>query len=73
MLAQVLLRARQYGINTTSFRIGQITGNADNGAWALTDWVPIMIKSSITMGHLPSTPGVSRYRGIGRLRLYKAD
>jgi len=44
------------GLHTTSFRIGQITGGP-NGSWATTDWVPILVKSSIALGALPSTHG----------------
>ncbi|KAF7340994.1 Acetyl-CoA synthetase-like protein [Mycena sanguinolenta] len=42
------------GLDATSFRIGQITGSANNGAWATSDWVPALVKSSITMGNFPS-------------------
>ncbi|KAF9527250.1 putative aminoadipate reductase [Crepidotus variabilis] len=52
---QILSRS---GLDTTSFRIGQITGPRDSGAWATTDWVPILVKSSITLGALPSCCGV---------------
>ncbi|KAH9475986.1 putative NRPS-like protein biosynthetic cluster [Psilocybe cubensis] len=48
----------QSGLQATSFRIGQITGGAPNGAWATTDWVPILLKSSIALGALPSAIGV---------------
>ncbi|KAJ3879760.1 acetyl-CoA synthetase-like protein [Lentinula edodes] len=46
------------GLQATSFRIGQVTGGAPNGAWAITDWVPIIVKSSLTMGVLPDAFGV---------------
>ncbi|KAF7370103.1 Acetyl-CoA synthetase-like protein [Mycena sanguinolenta] len=42
------------GLDATSFRIGQITGSANNGAWATSDWVPAIVKSSITLGNFPS-------------------
>ncbi|KAF4617234.1 hypothetical protein D9613_005789 [Agrocybe pediades] len=41
----------------TSLRIGQVSGGPPNGAWSPTDWVPIMIKSSIQLGSLPSAVG----------------
>ncbi|KAJ6457255.1 putative aminoadipate reductase [Mycena sanguinolenta] len=44
------------GLEATSFRIGQITGSANNGAWASSDWVPTIVKSSITLGNFPSDP-----------------
>ncbi|KAH7890585.1 acetyl-CoA synthetase-like protein [Phlebopus sp. FC_14] len=45
------------GVHATSIRLGQIAG-AMNGSWATTDWVPIMIKSSIALGALPDAYGV---------------
>lgn len=47
------------GLQSTSFRIGQITGGYPNGAWATSDWVPIMVKSSIHMNAIPTERGVS--------------
>ncbi|KAL4077419.1 putative nonribosomal peptide synthetase, partial [Scleroderma citrinum] len=41
------------GLPATSFRIGQITGAAPRGAWSTTEWVPIVVKSSVTLGALP--------------------
>ncbi|KAF9044701.1 hypothetical protein BDP27DRAFT_1434674 [Rhodocollybia butyracea] len=47
------------GLQATSLRIGQITGaSAPNGAWATTDWVPITLKSSLSLGILPDAFGV---------------
>ncbi|KAF8971811.1 hypothetical protein BDZ97DRAFT_1913708 [Flammula alnicola] len=46
------------GLNTTSLRIGQITGSHASGAWATTDWVPILVKSSLALGALPTTDGM---------------
>ncbi|KDR79161.1 hypothetical protein GALMADRAFT_277673 [Galerina marginata CBS 339.88] len=51
----------QSGIQATSFRIGQISGGQPNGAWAITDWVPILVKSSIVLKALPSMVGVSSW------------
>ncbi|KAG6820230.1 putative NRPS-like protein biosynthetic cluster [Arthromyces matolae] len=45
------------GLQSMSLRIGQISGGS-NGAWATTDWVPILVKSSITIGSLPDIEGV---------------
>ncbi|KAJ7085159.1 putative nonribosomal peptide synthetase [Mycena belliarum] len=44
------------GLQATSFRIGQITGSTRNGAWATTDWVPALVKSSIALGAFPTNP-----------------
>ncbi|KAG1835183.1 putative aminoadipate reductase [Suillus variegatus] len=43
----------------TSFRIGQVSGGPPRGAWSTTNWVPIFIKSSISLGALPEAQGVS--------------
>ncbi|KAF7316041.1 Aminoadipate reductase [Mycena indigotica] len=44
------------GLPATSFRIGQICGSLGNGAWARTDWLPAIVKSSMTLGAFPSDP-----------------
>ncbi|KAI9458226.1 acetyl-CoA synthetase-like protein [Boletus coccyginus] len=46
-----------FGLRGTSLRIGQIAGGP-NGSWAVTDWVPIIVKSSIALGSLPDSLGV---------------
>ncbi|KAF8899601.1 hypothetical protein CPB84DRAFT_1847624 [Gymnopilus junonius] len=46
------------GVNFTSLRIGQISGGGPRGAWATTDWLPILIKSSLALGRLPAANGV---------------
>ncbi|KAF8192961.1 putative aminoadipate reductase [Pholiota molesta] len=51
----------QSGLKATSFRIGQISGGQPNGAWATSDWVPILVKSSIFMNALPSGAGVTSW------------
>jgi thioester reductase-like protein len=38
-------------------RVGQISGGV-NGAWNTSDWVPAIIKSSVTLGCLPGINGV---------------
>ena len=48
----------QSGLQFTSFRIGQVSGGLPNGAWAITDWVPIFVKSSLELGALPSAIGL---------------
>ncbi|KAJ3505840.1 hypothetical protein NLJ89_g7204 [Agrocybe chaxingu] len=49
------------GLQATSFRIGQISGGGPNGAWATSDWVPMLIKSSIHLGSLPSAIGLASW------------
>ncbi|KAG6867617.1 hypothetical protein C0993_000498 [Termitomyces sp. T159_Od127] len=45
------------GTQVTSLRIGQICGGLPNGAWATSDWLPILVKSSVALGALPSATG----------------
>ncbi|KIK64285.1 hypothetical protein GYMLUDRAFT_94733 [Collybiopsis luxurians FD-317 M1] len=45
------------GLQTTSFRIGQVAGGEPNGAWATSDWFPILVKSSLTLNKLPDARG----------------
>ncbi|KAH9476002.1 putative NRPS-like protein biosynthetic cluster [Psilocybe cubensis] len=51
----------QSGVNGTSFRVGQISGGQPKGAWATTDWVPILVKSSIELNALPSMFGFASW------------
>ncbi|KAF5371510.1 hypothetical protein D9615_009619 [Tricholomella constricta] len=46
------------GLQATSLRIGQISGGSPKGAWATTDWLPILVKSSLTLGVLPQVEGL---------------
>ncbi|TFK33802.1 acetyl-CoA synthetase-like protein [Crucibulum laeve] len=46
------------GLCATSIRLGQITGGMPNGSWATSDWLPILVKSSLAMGALPVAGGV---------------
>lgn len=43
-------------IPTTIVRIGQMSGSNTNGAWATSDWVPLIFKSFETVKCLPSMP-----------------
>lgn len=68
----------QSGLQGTSFRIGQITGGHPNGAWATSDWVPILVKSSLAMNVLPSATGVRpipclSFEGLSLTRNYKVS
>lgn len=53
----VLGKAAQHGVPCTSLRVGQVCGANSSGAWATTEWVPIMLKSSVTLKALPSLEG----------------
>jgi thioester reductase-like protein len=61
MVLQILVKAGNHGLQTTSFRIGQIAGGYANGAWAPTDWVPIMLASGVSVGSLPDAVGLASW------------
>ncbi|KAJ7095660.1 putative aminoadipate reductase [Mycena epipterygia] len=46
------------GLRATSLRIGQVCGSSSTGAWATSDWVPILVKTSLTLGFLPVVAGL---------------
>ncbi|KAF5389352.1 hypothetical protein D9757_004361 [Collybiopsis confluens] len=46
------------GLHTCVLRIGQISGGNPSGAWATSDWYPMMVKSSVSLGILPDAHGV---------------
>jgi len=56
---KVLLNSK---LPVSSFRIGQISGGPPRGAWSTTDWLPIIVKSSASLGAFPEAQGVSVYR-----------
>lgn len=53
-------------MQATSLRVGQITGGP-TGAWATTDWVPILVKSSLALGSLLDLPGVVSWTPADRI------
>ncbi|KAJ7485112.1 male sterility protein-domain-containing protein [Mycena galericulata] len=48
----------QSGLNVICFRLGQIYGSPPTGAWATSNWVPILVKTSIILGCLPLGDGL---------------
>ncbi|KAJ7440958.1 putative aminoadipate reductase [Mycena latifolia] len=46
------------GLNASCLRIGQVCGALPKGAWATSDWVPILVKTSMTLGCLPRADGL---------------
>ncbi|PPQ79470.1 hypothetical protein CVT24_009924 [Panaeolus cyanescens] len=44
-------------LNSTSLRIGQISGSTKNGAWPIEEWMPMLVKTSLALGMVPSHPG----------------
>ncbi|KAJ5622949.1 acetyl-CoA synthetase-like protein [Penicillium lividum] len=41
-------------LTTCSIRIAQLSGSTTNGAWNVTDWLPMLVKSSKVCGGLPA-------------------
>ncbi|KAJ7753093.1 male sterility protein-domain-containing protein [Mycena maculata] len=56
VIEQILAKS---DLNATSLRLGQICGAQPKGAWATSNWVPILVKTSITLGCLPLADGAS--------------
>ncbi|KIJ64864.1 hypothetical protein HYDPIDRAFT_132032 [Hydnomerulius pinastri MD-312] len=47
----------QTALHTVVVRVGQLSG-ATGGAWNTSDWFPLVLKSSVTLGILPQFQGV---------------
>ncbi|KAH0578600.1 hypothetical protein H2248_003740 [Termitomyces sp. 'cryptogamus'] len=46
------------GLQATSLRLGQICGGGPKGSWPTSEWFPLLVKSSVKLGVLPSSTGV---------------
>ncbi|KAJ3555782.1 hypothetical protein NM688_g2386 [Phlebia brevispora] len=57
VVEQFLARAAEHGLQVTSLRVGQVCGSNITGAWNTTDWVPIIVKSSMAIGCMPELDG----------------
>ncbi|KIP12212.1 hypothetical protein PHLGIDRAFT_508051 [Phlebiopsis gigantea 11061_1 CR5-6] len=57
VVEQLLDAARAKGVEATAIRMGQACGPRGTGAWGTSEWMPIMVKSSIAMGCLPAMTG----------------
>ncbi|KAG8992459.1 hypothetical protein FRB94_013915 [Tulasnella sp. JGI-2019a] len=44
-------------LKSISFRIGQLAGSTPSGAWATSDWVPLIARGSQELGALPDGRG----------------
>ncbi|KAJ6472500.1 putative aminoadipate reductase [Mycena sanguinolenta] len=55
---QILVRS---GLPFASLRIGQISGSANTGAWATSDWLPILVKSSLALRCIPLAEGLASW------------
>ncbi|KAJ7466248.1 putative aminoadipate reductase [Mycena galericulata] len=52
-------------LDTSCLRIGQVCGALPKGAWATSDWVPILVKSGITLSLLPLADGLVSWLDFG--------
>lgn len=57
-LTQMLAKAAENGLQCTSLILGQVCGSNSNGAWASNEWLPILVKSSVSLDVLPHLEGV---------------
>ncbi|KZO93857.1 acetyl-CoA synthetase-like protein [Calocera viscosa TUFC12733] len=53
----LLAAAQQRALRATIWRVGQLAGSVQNGAWSTTDWLPLIVKSGERLKILPSLPG----------------
>ncbi|KAH9928993.1 hypothetical protein B0H21DRAFT_700203 [Amylocystis lapponica] len=58
VVEEVLANARDLGKDVTTVRIGQICGSSQSGTWNTSEWVPSLVKSSISLGCWPALDGV---------------
>ncbi|KIP12187.1 hypothetical protein PHLGIDRAFT_62555 [Phlebiopsis gigantea 11061_1 CR5-6] len=49
--------AAAQGHSVMCVRMGQVCGPQATGAWSMSEWIPMMLKSSITLGSLPRLSG----------------
>ncbi|QRV80576.1 AMP binding enzyme [Ceratobasidium sp. AG-Ba] len=56
---KMLESARIAGLETCIVRLGQLTGDKQSGSWAPTDWVPLIVASSLAVGCLPDAVGAA--------------
>ncbi|KAG5723894.1 Linear gramicidin synthase subunit D [Termitomyces sp. T112] len=57
---RILLKS---GLQGLSIRVGQISGGRPRGVWPTTEWLPILVKSSVSMGVIPDTSGFVTWLG----------
>ncbi|GJE88440.1 acetyl-CoA synthetase-like protein [Phanerochaete sordida] len=60
VVEQILTGAVAKGLGATVVRMGQACGAKATGAWGTTEWMPIMVKSSASLGCLPAMSGPIR-------------
>ncbi|KAI0698168.1 hypothetical protein BC835DRAFT_1413297 [Cytidiella melzeri] len=57
VVEHIFAEARAHGLDAICLRVGQLCGPEDTGAWNVTDWVPILFKTSIALGAYPDASG----------------
>jgi thioester reductase-like protein len=71
---RVVVAAAEKGLRATIVRIGQLSGVTTNGAWSLTEHIPIVLRSSIALGMIPDDLPVSTLRNdVDLPRRYSHD
>jgi thioester reductase-like protein len=51
---RLCLHASRAGLDARALRVGQIVGDTRHGAWNATEAIPLMIRSAISIGALPT-------------------
>jgi thioester reductase-like protein len=62
---RVIVNAVKAGLRATIVRVGQLSGTTMNGAWATTEHVPIMFRSSLALGIVPEDLPVRNFLSGG--------
>ncbi|EKM51562.1 uncharacterized protein PHACADRAFT_127221 [Phanerochaete carnosa HHB-10118-sp] len=58
VVEQIMDGAAANGLSAMVVRMGQACGSKATGAWGTTEWIPIMIKSSVSLGCFPEMTGL---------------
>jgi thioester reductase-like protein len=54
-------------LQSSVFRVGQLTGASDSGAWALSEWIPMVVKTSMTINALPDAGGLVSWLAMDKV------
>ncbi|KAG6872432.1 hypothetical protein C0995_009766 [Termitomyces sp. Mi166 len=49
------------GLQATAVRVGQVCGGQPKGSWSTTEWVPMLVKSSVALGAFPNIDGTASW------------
>ncbi|KAG6902731.1 hypothetical protein C0995_012395 [Termitomyces sp. Mi166 len=61
---RILLKS---GLQSPIIRVGQISGGRPRGVWPITEWLPILFKSSLSLGAIPESSGIASWLGADTL------